>query len=640
MLLTIRKKSQGWVAWLIVLIIAIPFALFGINSYFEGVGQVTVAKVEGEKINAQTFANAMEQRRRFFRSQLGANFDPAMVDNPEFRLQVVEGLVSNRLIQNYAQENGLRLSDEALLASIVENETFQVDGKFDQDTYRRAISARGYSTEGFERQARVTGGIEQVQTALQGSALVNPQEVDQLLALMLQQREADYTVLSAADVLDTVTVSEEEKRKEYDANEADYQQAERVKLEYLTLSLDDMMKDIELDDEEIQQAYEANKGKYLSPETRMASHILFAVKSSATQTEQEDALTRANKVLERIRAGEDFATLASEFSEDPGSKLKGGELGIIAEGQMVPNFEKVVYSMNEGEVSDPVRTEFGYHIIKLDKLDGAVARPLAEVRDQVIKEEKRRLATTQFNDSAETFRTMVFEEPDNLDAAAEALGLELKISDWVTRDNGKDAFANPRVRSAAFDSVVLDEVLNSDVIELEDGSLLSMHKNEYQPQITRPFEEVAEQIEARLKQQKAEQKVKAEGEALIAELKAGEPETAPEFIELPKLRTDAKTPVEQQLSAEVFSASLAGGEALVSGFTMNNGDYAVYRLKSIVQGDPASATEEQRSQLVRQLESRDANSAYSLFRQTLRKDADVEIFSSSIEDDSDILAGG
>lgn len=640
MLLTIRKKSQGWVAWLIVLIITIPFALFGINSYFEGAGQVTVAKVEGEKINAQTFANAMEQRRRFFRSQLGANFDPAMVDNPEFRLQVVEGLVSNQLIQSYAQENGLRLSDEALLASIVENPTFQVDGKFDQDTYRRAISARGYSTEGFEQQARVSGGIDEIQSALQSSALVNPQEIDQLLALMLQQREADYTVLSAAGVLDEMTVSEPEKRKEYEANEADYQQPERVKLDYLVLSLDDMMKDVELDEEEIQQAYEANKGKYMSPETRMASHILFKLKKSATQAEQEAALTRANDVLQRVRAGEDFATLAGEFSEDPGSRLNGGDLGIIAKGQMVPNFEKAVYTMSEGQVSDPVKTEFGYHIIKLDKLDAAVARPLEDVRDQVIKEEKQRLAATQLNGAAETFRTMVFEEPDNLDAAAEALGLELKTSDWVTRETGKDAFANPRVRAAAFDSVVLDEALNSDVIELDDGSLLAMHKNEYQPQITRSFEDVADQIETRLKQQKASEQVKLQGEALIAELKSGDTESAPEFIELPKLRTDAKSPVEQQVSAEVFRASLPEGEALVSGFAMNNGDFSVYRLKSIIQGDPADATEEQRTQLVRQLESQDGNNAYSLFRQTLRNEADVEIFSSSIEDDSDVLAGG
>jgi len=640
MLLTIRKKSQGWVAWLIVLIIAIPFALFGINSYFEGAGQVTVAKVDGEKINAQTFANAMEQRRRFFRSQLGTNFDPAMVDNPEFRLQVVEGLISNRLIQSYARDNGLRLSDDALLTSIVENQTFQVDGKFDQDTYRRAISARGYSTEGFEQQARVTGGIDQVQTALQGSALVNPQEVDQLLTLMLQQREADYVVLSAADVLGEMTVSDEESREEYEANEANYQQAERMKLDYLSLSIDDLMSDIELDDEEIQQAYEANKGKYLSPETRMASHILFTVKGSATQAEQEEVLTRANGVLERIRAGEDFAALASEFSEDPGSKLKGGDLGIIAEGQMVPNFEKVVYSMAEGEISDPVQTEFGYHIIKLNKLDGAVARPLKDVRDEVAKAEKQRLAAIQFNESAETFRTMVFEEPDNLDVAAEALGLELKTSDWVTRDNGKDAFSNPRVRATAFDSVVLDEALNSDVIELEDGSLLAMHKNEHQSQITRPFEQVKMDIESSLKQRKASERVKADGEALIEELKAGEPEEKLEFVELPKLRTDARTEVEQQVSAEVFGQSLSESTSLVSGFGMNNGDFAVYRLSAIVQGDPASATEEQRTALVRQLESRDANSAYSLFRQILREDADVEIFSSSIEDDSDTLAGG
>lgn len=638
MLLTIRKKSQGWVAWLIVIIIAIPFALFGINSYFEGANQVTVAKVEGEKINAQTFENAMEQRRRFFRSQLGNNFDPKMVDNPQFRLQVVEGLIGNQLIQSYAQDNGLRLSDEALVNVILNEPSFQLDGKFDQESYRRVVSARGYSTDGFERQQRINGGIDEIQTALQGSALVNPLEIDQLLALTLQQRDADYTVLSAKDVLADAQVSNEEIREEYDNNQALYQQAERMKLDFVSLSLDDIIKDIELDDEEIEQAYTAGKGRYLKPEVRIASHILFAVPRSADEAKQKEVLEQAQSVLDRIKAGEDFAVLAEEFSDDPGSKRKGGDLGIIGKGQMVPEFEQAVYVMAEGDISDPIETEFGYHLIKLTALEAESEKPLDEVRAEVEAAEKKRLANTQFTETAETFRTMVFEEPDNLEAAAQALGLEVKTSDWVTRGTGKDAFSNPRVRAAAFDIAVMEDDLNSEVIEVDDGSLIAMHKNEFEPQTTRAFEEVADEIRASLKQRKASEIVAERGEVLIETFKGADADQTETLSTLPKLRADARTPVDQQVAEQVFKQTMPADGMLIDGFSLNNGDYVVYRLKSVTPGDPAAATEEQRNQILGQLESRDGNSAYALFIQNLRNDANVEIFSSSIEDDSDILA--
>ncbi|MCP4009017.1 MAG: hypothetical protein GY726_05815, partial [Proteobacteria bacterium] len=619
-------------------IIAIPFALFGINSYFEGANQIPVANVDGEKINVQAFENAMEQRRRFFRSQLGNNFDPAMVDNPQFRLQVVEGLVSNRLIQAYAQDNGLRLSDDALRASIVSTPDFHLDGKFDQDTYRRVVSAGGYSAEGYEQQLRMGGGIEQLQTGLSGSALVNPDEVDQLLTLTLQKRDADYTVIAASEALAGLQVSDEEKREEYTNNEARYLQDDRIKLNYVTLTLDDIANEIELDEDEIEQAYEASKGQYSKPETRIASHILLGVPRSADEEKQNAVLVQAEEIVARINNGEDFAVLAEEFSEDPGSKRQGGDLGIIAKGQMVPEFEAAVYSMTQDQVSEPVKTEFGYHIIKLTALEEESIRPYEEVKAEVEVTEKNRLARTQFSETAETFRTLVFEEPDSLEAAASAMGLDVQTSGWVTRDSGNDDFSNPRVRAAAFDSVVLDEDLNSEVIEISDDALIAVHKNEFEAQHVKAFDDVAIEVEAFIKERKAAEIAKKNGESLIAGLKQGSMQDAIAFNNLPELRAEITDPVDRQVAEQVFKQKLVGGEVLVDGFSLSNGDYAVYRLRGITPGDPAAATAEQREQLTGQLQSRDGNTAYMLFREALRNNADVEIFSSTLEDDSDILA--
>lgn len=639
MLLTIRKKSQGWVAWLIVAIIAVPFALFGINSYFEGANQITIANVEGNKINAQTFENAMEQRRRFFRQQFGDSFDPALVDNSTFRRQVVEELVANQLIQSYAQDNGLTLSDEALSKQIINTPQFQTDSKFDQQAYRRQLSAGGYSVESYEIEQRLSGGITQIQTGLQDSALVNAMEVDQLLTLNLQQRDADYTVISAKDALESVEISESEQREAYSNNESAYQQPDQIKLNYLTLTLDDIIKTIELDDEEIMQSYEASKGRYIKPETRIASHILLAVPRSADQAKQDEVLAAAEDIAKRINAGEDFSKLAEEFSDDPGSKRKGGDLGVITKGQMVPEFETAVYSMKQDEVSEPIKTQFGYHIIKLTTLEAQSQKPLADVRTQVEADEKRRLAQIQFTETAETFRTIVFESADSLDEAAQTLGLEIKLSGWVTRSTGKDLFNNPRVRAAAFDTAVLDEDVNSEAIEASDDVLIAMHKNEFEALHTKPFDEVASDIETSLKNIKASEIAQQQGEALIEKLKAGTVNEALDFIALAKLKEKATGEVTRQVATEVFKQALnKDSKQTINGFVLNNGDYAIYRLSSITQGDPAKATQEQRDQIISQLQSRDSRNAFGLFSQSLRQNADVEIFSSLLEDDADISA--
>ena len=637
MLLTIRNKSKGWVAWVIVIIITIPFALFGISSYFEGANQITMANVDGEKINAQTFERAMEQRRRFFRSQFGNNFDPAMVDNPGFRQQVVEGLISNQLIQNYAQKAGLRLSDDALRERILSTPQFQVDGQFNQEAYQRTVGARNFTTEGYERQERITGGINQIQTGLSNSSFVNPLEVDQLLTLILQQRDADYTVLAAKDFLPEIEVGDQEKQDEYAANEADYQQADRIKLDYVTLTLTDTIKDIELDDEEIEQAYEASKGKYIKPETRIASHILLSVPRSADEEKQLEVQQKAQDLKARIDGGEDFAVLAEEFSDDPGSKRKGGDLGIIAKGQMVPEFEEAVYKMAEGDISEPIKTEFGYHIIKLTSLAESTQQALDAVKAEVEADEKKRLAETQFTEIAETFRTLVFENPDSLDVVAQDLGLELQSSDWVTRTAGQGDFNNPRVRSEAFEGAVLDEDLNSEVVELSADSLIAMHKNEFEAQHIKSFEDVEVQIEIKLKNQKAGEIAQTRGEALMESIRANTIAEDVEFASIPALKDEATNPIDRQVSAEIFRQSLADdGNPLVQGVALNNGDYAVYRLKSITPGRPDQATEERREQIVRQLEGRSGNNAYALFNQALREAADVEIFSSLLEDDAEL----
>ncbi len=637
MLISIRKKISGWLAWVVVIIISVPFVLFGINAYFEGVSQVNVANVGGEKISLQSFQQAAEQRRQYFRSQFGASFDTSMLDTPEARRSIVEELVVNQAEREYLKSNGLTLNDDALQRRIVQTPSFQEDGKFNQDTYRRILSASGYTTEGYEQQERTAGAGGQLRDGVVATSFANDAEVNHLLSLNMQQRDVDYLVIDAKPLEADIEISDADINQEYEANPDAYQQVERVKLDYLELNVIDLQENVELTEEEIAQAYESSKGRYTQPEVRKASHILLSVPRSASDEKKAEVLEAAQSVFDQAMAGADFAELAEMHSEDPGSAKKGGDLGIVAKDQMVEPFEEAVFSMSKDEIRGPVETEFGYHIIKLTDLTEERQQALEEVVDVVRQAEKKRVANSQFAEVAETFRTLVFEQPDDLVEASEALGITIKTSDWVTASNGAAPFNNANLRATAFDSTVIDEDLNSEAVEVSDGVLVAVHKNDYEEAHLKELSEVKQQIIDQLTTNRASEAAQTKGEAVMASLKQGS-DFSEELVEMVKVLPATKEaitdPVEREISTLAYSSSAPeDGGVLVDGLELNNGNYAVFRLKDVTLGDPATATEQQRNQVVQQLSQRDGNGAYILFRNVLRSSTDVEIFDSAFAGD-------
>ncbi len=636
MLISIRNKATGWIAWVIVGIITVPFAFFGINSYFEGANQVNVATINGDDIPLQDFQREMDQRRRTFQQQFGDNFNPAMVDNPGFRSQIVESMISSRLIRQYAQDNGLRISDDALRERIVSAPYFQEEGKFNPETYRRLLSSNGLTTEGFEQQERINGATQQLSEGISNSSFTNKDEVDRLLALNLQERTADYVIVAAQPFLETIEVSDDEIQTEYDANPNAYQQAARLKAEYVELTIEGLAAEIEVDDDEITQAYETSKAQYTSPEARKASHILLSVPKSADDKKIAEIKAKAESILAEANEGVDFSKLAEAHSEDPGSRRNGGDLGLIAKGQMVPPFEEAVFSMQADEVRGPIKTSFGFHIIKLTELTPEGIKPLEEVRDAVEKAEKKRLAETRFFDQSETLRTLVFENPDSLEQAATELGLTVQTSDWFEQQSGTGIMKNSKLRNAAFSDEVLQDNLNSEAIEVGENQLIAVRKSEYESAHTKPLDTVKAEIEADLKSAKAAEAAEEVGQAVIAKLVAGE--TLVEELEatrttLPTLRKESTSGPQRAIADAVFTATRPGDSPTIDGLRLDNGDYAVYTLSDVKAGDPASAEESDRNRINQQLNQRDGLLYFSAFQRQLRVEADVEIFSSVIEDD-------
>jgi len=526
MLTQIRERATGWLAWVIVILITIPFALWGIQSYFENPADLPVATVNGEEIPLYSYYNELARRRQAALAEAGGNVDPATLDNQALREEVVDSMISNRLIGQYVRESNYQVSDARLKQRIESNPAFAQDGRFDPALYRILLRNNGYSPQTYEALEREGATVEQLSTGLAASSFVPETEVDRLLELQAQTRRADYALLPAARFEADIDISDADAERHYQDNPADYEAAARVKVDYIELGIDALAAGIEPVEAEIEQAYADAAGRYTQPETRKASHILFAVEADAGDDARAEVLASAEAVLAEAEGGADFAELAREHSDDPGSKERGGDLGIVARGQMVEPFEAAVFDMTEGEIRGPVETRFGYHIIRLTELQEERQKPLDEVREEVVEEVRRAQAEALFAELGETFENLVFEDPDGLDSAADELGLEIQTTGWFTEraadpDDAAGITGHAQVRRAAFGEDVLNDDLNSAAIELGFERLVALRKNDYEEAHTRAFDEVRDDVVAHLKREQAAQAIGDLAERLLDELRGG-----------------------------------------------------------------------------------------------------------------------
>ena len=630
MLTAIRENSKGWIAGIIIGAIILTFALFGISSYLEGANEVPVATINGEEISAYDYQNALARQRQLLVSQLGANFDPALLESMGVRQQVVNGLIGNQVLSQYMADQNYRVTDEQLSEAIRTNPSFQVDGKFDPQTYRNLLASNGLSTQGYEAGERRTSINRQLRDALNDTAFVAKSEIDQLISLREQSRVADYAIIPANRFVAETVIPDNVVREDYDQNIDNYQAPARVKVDYIELSVAELAKTIEPSDLEIEDYWEQTKGKYKTAESRRASHILFSVKSSASDEDKQSIRSQAETVLAEAEAGTDFSELAETHSEDPGSKSNGGDLGVVTAGQMVKPFEEAVFDMQQDEIRGLVETRFGFHIIKLTELTLEQQQSLADVREQVVTELSRQQAENLFAELGDSFQTLVYEEENSLQASADELGLELQTSDWFTEANGVGIAQDAVVRRAAFTEDVLQDGLNSQTIEIGFDRMIALRKNEYETAAPRPFEDVAEDIRTRLTLEASAKKVTELGESILQQLgseKTWDDLTSFELqsTALPESKNDIP-PALRALGDAVYATELREeGKPTISGLPMTNGDYALYALKSVTLGDPETVDESAKQRIEQQLLSRDGNLTYNQFSSLLRELAEVVI---------------
>ncbi|PWW16083.1 MULTISPECIES: peptidylprolyl isomerase [Pseudidiomarina] len=617
MLDRIREGSQSFVVKAVLVLIALTFALAGIGGYISNAPEPSVATVNGEDITRVEFDRALENERARQQQQLGDFYDTLATDpsfNQRLRNQVVNDLVNQKLVEQYARDNGLRASDEQVREAIRAIPAFNVAGQFDNDTYRITLNSLGYTPEGFAEALRKDLARSQVLEAVVNTEFALAAEAVAIQKLVNQQRSGAYRTFALDSYLAQVDVSDDEIQQWYDNNSNLFAVPESVQVEFVALDAGAIAESITIDEQMVREWYEGNRSAYESAAQYRFSHILI---------EGDDAAARnkAQEVVDKLSEGADFAALAGEYSDDTFSAENGGDLDFIQPGTMDPDFEEAAFALAEvGDVSGVVETSFGFHVIKLtDKQEGSVT-PFAEVRDEIIADMQDERVKQAYYEQQQKVAELAFEMPDTLQPVADEVGLQVRNSDWFNRQTAPSALNHPAVLQQVFGDTLLQERLNSDLIEVNDTQSVVVRVTDYRAASIKSLDEVREQVVSNLQQEKAQQLARADAEAVIAALRAGEAVSdLTELTAIDRRNADLPRAIVQSLFEQ---AAPAAGAVQADVVEMNNGGLALVQLTSVSAGDVDEATQQQMQE---QLENSFAQQSYEAFLSALRDQGDVEI---------------
>jgi len=641
MLQFIREKAQGWILGGIIALICIPFAFFGINSYVGGGGgAVVVAEVNGTKLDLQRFQTKYQDFRRRFLAQFGQQIDPDDINDEQLKSSALELMVDEEILRQASAEAGLRISERQIAGAINAFEAFRDDDEFEQNRYELFLRNNGLTPAGFEAQVHDDMLGEQFRQGIAESVFVSDAEVQSLIRLAGQKRDFSYLIFSAAPHRDTVVVTDAQMQQHYDDNVELFMTAEKVKVQYVELSLKKLMEAVVVSEAELAAYYDEHKANYSVVEQRSANHILVELSSEAEEMAVEEAREEAQGYRQRALAGEAFEDIAREVSDDVGSRADGGETGLFRKGSMAPKFDEMVFSMSVGEVSEPVRTEFGFHIIKLREVKPAGIPTFAEARMRVDSDFRTESATEIYRDNADLLIELSHEHDETLEVVSADLELTIQYSDWVSRDAGTGIFAEPKVMNAAFDSRVLLEGLNSRPIEVgnevADSRLFVLRREEHEDAANKPLAEVKAEIREVLIQETAKTLAAEAGQTALQRMAAGESAAAlGESLGLewqPASDVDRRdSDVNPGVLATAFKLSHpAEGKVVRAGVPLASGDYGVIELSEVRYADPGEASEAELAQSGTQLRTLKGRAAWGEFVSGLEQAAEVVKFEGNL----------
>ncbi len=630
----IRDRAQSWISWVIISLLILVFAVWGINAYFEPDSKVNVAQVEGVDIGQQEYLRAFEMQRNRMQAQFGGNLDPELLEQLGMKRQILDQLVSEEVQLQKAVDLGFRVGDVQLASYINQIQEFQREGKFDPELYEQVVSRVYRSTAAWEYEQRRALILDQPRKGLFNTAFVTKKELDAIVRLRDQQRDVGYGVIKLAGYLDGIEVADADIDAYYNQHKDEFKTPEQVAVEYVELTLDALAKEVTVDEEALKARYEEQSALFVTPERRRARHILVQAPSDADDATVEAARKKAEDLLAKLKGGASFEELAKTNSDDPGSASQGGDLGFFGRGIMDKPFEDAAFALEKGVVSDVVRSAFGFHIIEVTDIEATKAKPFEEVRAQLEQDYRNSQAEQRYFGELDLLETLTFENPTSLEPAANQLGLTVQTSAFFAKSGGPAAgiAANAKVRSAAFDDDVLTAGNNSSVIEVAPNHVVVLRLKERRAATEKPLADVKEEIKTKLKREKATEKLTADAQAALERLKNKEsPEevlksvgaewSRPGFVS----RDDPE--IDRTVLADVFAAANPTAEAPVFGrVSTPMGDIALFGVFGRKDGDPSALSEDDRKVLEDgQLRSR-AIEHFQALAEAWKAKANIKVF--------------
>ena len=510
-----RSYAQTKAAQVILALVLIPFALFGIDSYLNQAGNnLSIAKVDGYKIALPEYNRAIENVRNRMMSE-GKKVDPAMFDSFEFKESVVDGLITKQLINNDIKKSQFKITDQQLSQYIIGMPDFQKDGKFSQELYDKVLQNNQLNPKKFEESIRNDLLIQQVRDGLQKLTFIPPNNLTETLKATSQQREVTIAEFKTKEYMAKANISEKDMQAFYDQNKSKFLAPEQVKAEFVVFSLTSILPSITVSEVEVKAFYKTNADKYQNQQQREASHILIAASKNAAPAEKAKAKAKAEDVLGQIKKNpKQFEELATKYSQDPESAKKGGDLGAFGRGMMVKPFDDAVFSMKVNEISGIVESDFGYHIIKLTKVIGE-GGGFDAIKPQIKAELIYQKAQDKYAALAEDFSNKVYEQSSSLDVVSKKFNLPIQKTDWISRNESDKFFKNEALMNALYSKESIKDRRNTEAIEVTPNNLISARVVDYKAQSTKPFAEVKKSIEDYLKFEAAKKLVATEGEAAL-----------------------------------------------------------------------------------------------------------------------------
>ena len=636
MLEAMRKALKGWVGKVLIFIFITPFLFFGASSIFSVFsGGDEPVEVNGEGISVEEIARTVEMNKQQLQQQFGENFDPSLFSDSAMRENAKQQLINQKLAEQYAKDRKLDVSFEKVSEVIREIPAFHDEfGEFSQEMFERVLVQQGLSAKRVIEMIRSDMSVEQVQRTLMSSHFMLETELQDMDVLRNQKRDIAYLELSLEKFRKNIEVSDEQVEDYYQANAARYMTEETLTIDYLTLSPDEFSAQVVISEDDIKQKYESEISDLKLQQERQAAHILIALDEGENA---KSAKEKIDGIAKELKAGADFSELAKKYSQDSGTAEQGGDLGMAARGAYVPEFEAALYALeSKGAVSEPVLTEFGYHLIKLLDIEDKELPDFDSEKDRIknllIAAESRNI----FQEKLSEIEEIIYESPDLVDAA-NLLGKKVLISDAFSRKRGSGIAAHIAVREAAFSQTVLVDKENSALIELDDGQVVVLRANTYNPSVIRGLAEVREQVVSALKNQLAAEQIVVKRDEIIEMLEAGE--NANGIAQKVGSVWQTKEQIKRQqagIPAEVLAEAFKmprpqDATKSISSVSKANGDLSVITLTKVYDGFSEMSAEDLTREKTRSARM-DASSVYLQHLNFLKEKANIKVKNESSVD--------